>query len=243
MLSSSQSLRDIAAEQPSAAAVFERFEIDLCSSADKSLKEVCSELHLSLEQVLEKLDECPSREGGSSLGDPSALSCAHLIHHIVRVHHQRIRQDLPSLARLTRTVIDERGDKAPELKKVEELIEQLHTEMLEHIRKEEQVLFPFIVQMEESSVTAYPPAHACFRTVSHPVFMMVQEHESANSIMKEIRRCTGDFAIPESACPAHIALLDGLLEFENNLREHIHLENDILFPRSIQMEAELQNRA
>jgi regulator of cell morphogenesis and NO signaling len=242
MLSSSQSIRDIAAKQPSAVAIFERFEIDLCSSADKSLKEACSELHLSLEQVLEKLEESPNRENSSRIDDPSGLSCADLIRHIVRIHHQRIRHDLPSLGRLTRTVIDERGDQVPELKTVEKLIEQLHSEMLEHIRKEEQVLFPFIVQMEEHSVTAYPPAHACFRSVSHPVFMMVQEHESANSIMKEIRRCTGNFAIPEWACPTHIALLDGLLKFEEHLQQHIHLENDILFPRSIQMEAELQNR-
>jgi regulator of cell morphogenesis and NO signaling len=112
--------------------------------------------------------------------------------------------------------------------------------MLAHIRKEEEVLFPFIVQMEEDSILAYPPAHTCFRSVSHPVFMMVQEHESANSIMKEIRGCTGDFTLPEWACPTYRALFDGLRAFETDLQEHIHLENDVLFPRSIQMEAELQ---
>jgi regulator of cell morphogenesis and NO signaling len=240
MLNSSQSIRDIAANQPSAVALFERFEIDVCSLADKSLRDACSELHLSLDQVLEKLGECRSHENSSCLSDPSALSCAHLVQHIVRVHHQRVRQDLPGLLRLAHKLTDTNGEQAPALKTVEKLIEQLQQEMLAHIRKEEEVLFPFIVQMEESSILTYPPAHACFRSVSHPVFMLVQEHESANSIMKEIRGSTGNFSLPEWACPKHRALLDGLRAFETDLHEHIHLENDVLFPRSIQMEPELR---
>jgi regulator of cell morphogenesis and NO signaling len=242
MLSSSQSIRDIAANQPSAIALFERFEIDVCSLADKSLREACSELHLSLDQVLEKLGECRGYENGSGPSDPSALSCALLIQHIVRVHHRRVRQDLPNLIRLAHKLADTNGKQAPALKTVEKLVEHLHQEMLSHIRKEEEVLFPFIVQMEEDSILAYPPAHACFRSVSHPVFMMVQEHESANSIMAEIRRSAGDFTLPEGACPTHRALFDGLRGFETDLQEHVHLENDVLFPRSIQMEAELQRR-
>lgn len=240
MLSSSQSIRDIAANQPSALALFERFEIDVCSLADKSLQEACSELHLSLDQVLEKLGEFRGYETGSIIGDPSALSCTRLIQHIVRIYHQRVRRDLPTLVRQAGKLADTNGEQAPVLKTLEKLVAQLQHEMLSHIQKEEGVLFPFIVQMEEDSILAYPPAHACFRTVSHPVFMMVQEHESANSIMKEIRGCTGDFTLPEGACPTHRALFDGLCAFETDLQEHIHLENDVLFPRSIQMEAELQ---
>jgi regulator of cell morphogenesis and NO signaling len=240
MLRSSQTIRDIAFNQPSAVLLFERFRIDVCSSADMSLQEACSELRLSLDQVLERLEE--SRENGSTLSDPSASSCAHLIQHIVRVHHQRVRQDLPELVRQARKLTGKNAEQAPALEPVGKLVEQLQQQMLTHIRKEEEVLFPFIVQMEENSILAYPPAHACFRSVSHPVFMLVQEHESATSIMKEIRCCTGDFSLPELVCPMHRALLDGLRGFEADLQEHVHLENDILFPRSIQMEAELQHR-
>jgi regulator of cell morphogenesis and NO signaling len=242
MLSSSQSIRDIAADQPSAIALFERFEIDVCSLADKSLKEACSDLHLSLDQVLEKLQECHDRESGAGPSDPSTLSCAHLIQHIVRVHHQRVRHDLPSLVRQARKLTDKLGDQAREFKAVEKLIERLQQDLWAHIRKEEEVLFPFIVRMEEESTLAYPPAHACFRSISHPVFMMVQEHEAANLIMEEIRWTTGNFTPPEWACPTHRALFDGLRGFECDLREHVHIENDVLFPRSIQMEAELRKR-
>jgi regulator of cell morphogenesis and NO signaling len=242
MLSSSQFIRDIAADHPSAVALFERFEIDISTLADKSLSEACSELHLSLDQVLEKLEECREREVGSAPSDPSALSCVHLIQHIVRVHHRRVRQDLPSLVRQARDLKDKSGEQAPALKTLARLVEQLQQQMLEHIRKEEEVLFPFIVQMEEDSILAYPPAHACFRSVSHPVFMMVQEHESANLITAEIRGCTEDFTLPELMGPAQRALVDGLCGFEEDLQEHIRLENNFLFPRTIQMEAEIHNR-
>jgi regulator of cell morphogenesis and NO signaling len=242
MLSSSQSIRDIAATQPSAIALFERFDIDVCSLAGKSLKEACSELQLSLDQVLEKLQECGDRESGEKPRDPAALSCALLIRHIVRVHHQRVRRDLPSLVGHARKLTQQGGEQASDFKTIEELIEQLRQDMWAHIRKEEEVLFPFIVRMEEESILAYPPEHACFRSVSHPVLMMVQEHEAANKIVEKIRSSTGNFSVPEWACPTHRALLDGLREFDADLQEHIHLENDVLFPRSIQMEAELRGK-
>ena len=140
MLSSSQSIRDIAAIQPSAIALFERFDLDVCSLADKSLKEACSELQLSLDQVLEKLQECSDRESGLGPSDPATLSCALLIQHIVRIHHQRVRRDLPSLAGHARKLMEKAGDQNGDFKGIEELVEQLRQDMWAHIRKEEEVL-------------------------------------------------------------------------------------------------------
>jgi len=240
MLSSSQTIREITSHQPSALALFERFEIDVCSQADKSLREACSELQLSLDQVLEKLQECSDRESGAGPGDPATLSCAHLIQHIVRVHHQHLRQNLPRLVRYARKLTDQLGDQACEFTAIEKLVGQLHQDLWTHIRKEEEVLFPFIVRMEEESALAYLAEHACFRSVSHPVLMMVQEHEVASRIMEQIRNCTGNFTPPDWACPTQRALFEGLRELDVDLREHIRLENDSLFPRSIQMESKLR---
>ena len=242
MLSSSQTVRDIASQQPSAHALFERFEIDVCSQADKSLKDACSELQLSLDQVMEKLQESQDHESGAEPRNPATLSCSLLIQHIVRVHHRHVRQNLPRLVRYARKLTDQLGDQMCEFKALEKLVGQLQHDMVAHIRKEEEVLFPFIVRMEEESTLAYPPEHACFRSVSHPVLMMVQEHEVASRIMEQIRRCTGDYAVPEWACPTQHGLIDGLREFDADLREHIHLENDVLFPRAIQMEVELRGK-
>jgi regulator of cell morphogenesis and NO signaling len=243
MSTSTESIREIVTKQPSAAKILHRFDIDLCLQADLSLEEACQELQLSVDQVLEKLADAEVRECGGVASDPATLSLGRLVQHIVRIHHHCVRQELPRLAEMASKVAAMRGDRAPELAKVAELIEKLHSEIYAHIQKEEQVLFPFISQMDQESIVAYPPAHPCFRSVAHPIFMMEQEHESTDHIVAELIYQTNHFEPPSSACAAHIALFAGLREFEIDLRQHVHLENDVLFPRAIQLEAELKARS
>lgn len=242
MSTSTQSIREIVATHPSATRVFERFDIDLCSQAENSLDRACAELQLSVDQVMEKLATAESEEQGCSPIDPATLSTERLIQHIVRVHHHYVRQELPGLAQMARKLENKRGAWAAELTLVAELLEELRDKMFSHIQKEEQILFPFISQMDQSSIIDYPSAHACFSSVSYPVFMMMQEHESANQIVAELRRLTTDFDAPVWACATHIALLAGLLAFEADLKQHVHLENDVLFPRVLAMEGELKTK-
>ena len=242
MPTSTQSISEIVSTQPSAAKIFQRFDIDLCSQAEKSLDGACAELQLSVDQVLEKLADAETQELGGPPVDPASLSIGRLIQQIVRVHHQYVRQELPRLAEMAKKLAAKRSDRAPELKNVEELLEELHTDMFAHIQKEEQVLFPFISQMDQDSIIVYPPAHTCFRSVAQPVSKMMQEHESANHIVAELRRLTLGFQPPAWACATHVALFAGLSEFETDLKQHVHLENDVLFPRAIEMEAELSSR-
>ncbi len=243
MPTSTQSIREIVTQHPSSAKVFHRFEINMCSQADLSLEGACRELQLSIDQVLEKLSDAEADERSGTALDPATLSLARLIQHIVRVHHHCVRQQLPRLAEMASKVAAKRGGRAPELLRVAELIEQLRSEMYAHIQKEEQVLFPFISQMDQESIVAYPPSHACFRSVAHPIFMMEQEHESADHIVAEIMRLTNSYEPPSWACATHIALFSGLRDFEADLRQHVHLENDILFPRSLHLETELKARS
>jgi len=242
MPSATESIREILTTQPSAAGIFHRFDIDLCSQADLSLERACQELQLSIDQVLEKLADAEAQERGGLTVDPAILSLSRLVQHIVRVHHQRVRQDLPRLAELAQKLADKRSDRAPELAQVAELVERLRAEMVAHIQKEEQVLFPFIADMDQKSIVAYPPADPCFRSIAHPILMMEQEHESADHIVAELVRLTHHFEPPSWACPTHIALFSGLRDLEADLRQHVHLENDILFPRAIQRESELNAR-
>jgi regulator of cell morphogenesis and NO signaling len=242
MPTSTQSIREIVATQPSAAKIFHRVDIDLCSQADLSLEGACKELQLSADQVLEKLIDAEAQERGGVTLDLTTLPLGRVVQHIVRVHHHCVRQELPRLAEMARNVKAQRSDHALELGKVAELVEKLRDEMYAHIQKEEQVLFPFISQMDQESMVAYPPAHACFRSVAHPISMMEQEHESADHIVSELIRLTSHFQPPSWACATHITLFSGLREFEADLRQHVHLENDVLFPRAIQMETELKAR-
>ena len=243
MSTAAQSIREIVTRQPSAAGVFRRFDIDLCLQADLSLEGACHELQLSVDQVREKLAEAEVQGRGGVALDPANLSLGRLIQHIVRVYHRSIRQELPRLAEMASQLATKRGDRALELARVAELVERLHREVYTHIEKEEQILFPFISQMDQESIVSYPPLHACFRSVADPIFMMEQEHESANHVVAELNRQTNHFEPPTWACGTHTALFSGLRQFESDLRQHIQLENDVLFPRAIQLETELRARS
>jgi regulator of cell morphogenesis and NO signaling len=241
MPTSTQSIREIVATQPSAARIFERFDIDLCLQTENSLSRACAELQLSVDQVLEKLADAEAQEQGGLPIDPATLSIERLIQLIVRAHHQYVRRELPRLAEAVQKLATKRSDRSPELQQVAELVEHLRADLFAHIGKEEQVLFPFIAQMDRDSIVAYPPAHACFRSVSHPIFMMMQEHEAANRIVSELRDITTGFEAPAWACATHTALFIGLRAFETDLKQHVHLENNVLFPRAIKLEAELNS--
>ena len=242
MATPTQSIRQIVAAQSSAAIVLQRFDIDLCARANSSLGQVCAELQLSVDQVLEKLENAAC--GQKSIpSDLEIYSLSRLIQHIVRTHHQYVRRELPRLEAAAHKLAGKHGEKAPHLKKVEKVAEELHAEMFAHLQKEEQVLFPFIAEMDQDSIAVCSPPHACFRTVAQPVMMMISEHESAEGLVAEIRELTDEFTPPQWACPTHIAFCAGLKDFAADLRQHVHLENDFLFPRAVELEAKLNRRS
>jgi regulator of cell morphogenesis and NO signaling len=241
MVTATQSIREIVAGQSSAAAILQRFDIDLCSRAGETLNSACSELQLSVDQVLEKLAEAAALEGGTQVVDFSGYSPGRLIQHIVRAHHQYVRRELPRLAAMARTLTRKYGDRAPELRQVESTLDELRAEMFAHLEKEEQILFPFIAEMDQQPAAGSRPA-GCFSALTQPVSMMIMEHASAELLVAAIRDLTGGFTPPETACPTHIALFAGLREFAADLRQHVHLENDLLFPCAIDLEAELNSR-
>lgn len=238
MATSSQSIREIVSNQSSAAAVLHKFEIDLCARGNDSLKQACDELQLSLEQVLEKLSDAAAKEQGAAAEDLSSYSLSRLIQHIVRSHHAYVRRELPRLAEMALKVADRHANRVPELQQVEWLLNELRAEMFAHLEKEEQILFPFIARMEEGTAGFAAPACSSFASVAQPVKVMMHEHDSAEALVAEMRRLTCDFVPPAWACTTFVAFCGGLKQFESNLRQHVHLENNILFPRAIALESE-----
>ncbi len=242
MPTATQSIREIVTAEPATAAVFERFEIDLCSQADAQLERVCAELQLSVDQVLEKLADAESQANGVIVPGVEGYSLTRLIQHIVRTHHQTVRQELPRLAELSGRIAGKHGPKAPHFKAVATLIEQLRAEMFAHLEKEEQMLFPYIVRLEEAAEDRSVAPYACFRSVAQPVSVMIREHEAAEGLVAELRRLTNGFQTPAWACPRNTAFHASLAAFETDLGQHVHLENDILFPRAIELESALNQR-
>src|SRR5215469_472094 len=228
MATATQSIREIISSHPTAAAILQRFDIDVCAHANESLIEACAEMQLSLEQVLEKLRDGATGGDGLHCGHPTEMSPGRLIQYIVRVHHRNVRQELPRLTEIAHVVEAKYGARMPELTTLAKLIEELRSDMAEHIRKEEQVLFPYIAQLDETPLLAFRPLQQCFNRVGQPIFMMSQEHESVKMLLVELQRLTNDFRPPVWACATFLAYYEGLRSFSEQLQEHIQLENEVL---------------
>jgi regulator of cell morphogenesis and NO signaling len=237
-LDSNKTVRELAVEVPSATRVFEKLGIDYCCGGGKKLNEACDQAKLAVNQVLRDLEQAEKarQERQESSTDWNSEPLADVIAHIVKKHHAYVLTEIASLSHLAEKVSSKHGPAHPETVKVNELFELLANELTMHLMKEEQILFPYIVRLEESSIEKTPVIPSCFGTVQNPIQMMVMEHDNAGEVLRELRAVTSDYKFPEDACTSYRTLYTGLLEFEADLHQHIHLENNILFPRAIAME-------
>ncbi len=235
MTPTTQTVREIALEQPSSIRVFEKFGIDYCCGGRKPLAEACTEGNLEFNAVIAAL-EAAAKTPDSEAENWAGMSLESLITHIVTSHHAYVKRELPRLAKLAEKVVNRHGPTKTELPVIEAILAQLDEELSQHLGKEEAVLFPYIANLERAVAIGAAKPQSCFETVANPIAMMTQEHEGAGTLLAEIRRLSHDFTTPEDACPTFHAFYDGLKEFEQDLHQHIHLENNILFPRAIKLE-------
>jgi len=235
MTVTTQTVREIALENPASIRVFEAFGIDYCCGGRKPLAEACEARNISMDAVIAALENGEA-EGSVADEDWSAKSLASLAAHIVNSHHAYVRRELPRLVELADKVVKRHGDTKPELPQIQAKVVQIGEELIEHLAKEEVILFPYVTKLERAKEEGTAKPHGCFGTVASPIAMMTQEHEAAGALMAEIRSLSSDYAPPEGACPTFHAFYNGLREFEQDLHQHIHLENNVLFPRAIALE-------
>ncbi len=237
-LNTNRTVREIAVEVPSATRVFEKLGIDYCCGGAKNFREACVEAKIPVDEVLRNLQQAEELRLArqESARDWNSAPLSEVIDEIVRKHHAYVQAEIPRVSALAEKVSSKHGDKHPETKKVYELFEALANELTLHLMKEEQILFPYITRMEESNIEKSPVVPSCFGSVHNPVRMMMMEHDNAGTVLKELRDATGDYKLPEDACTSYRTLYNALLEFEADLHQHIHMENNILFPRAVAME-------
>jgi regulator of cell morphogenesis and NO signaling len=235
MTATIQTVREIALKQPTAIRVFERFGIDYCCGGRKPLAEACIAGNLEINSVIAALEEA-ERKPGAEVDNWAERTLESLSSHIVAKHHAYVKRELPRLAQLAQKVVGRHGSTKPELPAIANSLIQLDEELTQHLAKEEAVLFPYIVGLERFISIGTLKPQSCFGTVANPIAMMTQEHDAAGSLIAEIRRLSRNFTTPEDACPTFHAFYDGLREFEQDLHQHIHLENNILFPRAIELD-------
>ena len=236
-----RTVAEIALERPESAAVFERLGIDYCCGGGKPLAAACEAAGIDVNNVATQLEGAVrATQAGAEAANWSEQSLAALINHIVEKHHAFCREECQRLEPLSSKVVSKHGGHHPELGQIHELFTSLRSELSMHLMKEEQMLFPYILGLEDSVTRKSAPPRAPFGTVQNPVRMMVQEHDDAGELLKKIRELSRNFVAPEGACTSFKALYQGLQAFEADLHQHIHLENNLLFPRAIAMEETLQ---
>ena len=229
-------IREIVASDYRTAAVFQRHGLDFCCQGGRTIQQSCRDAGTDQDALLRELDavlETPAT------GVPrfAAWDARTLISYIVGNHHAYVREALPVLRLHTEKVATVHGERHPELVHISKLFARVADEMDEHMMKEERVLFPFIGALEEAASQGRSVPHAPFGTVANPIHMMEAEHEFVGDAMAEIRHLTGGYAPPADACATYRVCFEELEAFERDLHDHVHLENNLLFPKAAALEA------
>ncbi len=227
---------DIVLAWPQAMGYLESQGVDYCCGGHRSLREACVTAGRDPGQILAALEGLELlAEDAPSSRDWMAASLTELLAHIEATHHAYLRTELPRLGTLLEKVLGAHGENHPELDEVFDLFQALAGDLMPHLMKEEQILFPFIRQMDAGIA-----AEACFASVQSPIRVMESEHEAVGAMLVQLRACTGGYEAPADGCATFRAFYEGLKALEADLHLHIYLENQILHPRARMLEAALQ---
>lgn len=233
-VSPNTTIRQIALHIPGSTGIFQQEGIDIRAGAERTLEEACVDADLSFDYLsrrLESLADDPAEQARNWHDEPLAL----LTSHIVNQHHQYARHEMPRLAQQALSLSRTLGEKFPELVRIEVLLRAMIREFSVHMLSEEQMIFPYIVQLEgvESGSVPAPPDGG----EESPLRNLMAEHDSAVEMLRELRYLTADFTPPQDASPVLERFYCALDAFESDMQEHIHLEDNVLFPRALELEA------
>jgi regulator of cell morphogenesis and NO signaling len=235
---SSTTVGDIVAADYRAASVFDRYGIDFCCGGKRTFSDACTARRMDPGEVATELAKLSTT---SAAGVPDASwPVADLTAYIVERHHEYVRAQLPVIGGHLDKLVAVHGDRHPELIQVAAHFEQLASELRSHMMKEEHVLFPYLQQLAASAEFGLETPMGRFGSVSNPIRMMEAEHRLAGDELAVIREMTSNYAVPSDGCTTYRVCYEELAAFDADLRQHIHLENNILFPHAVALEAALQ---
>jgi regulator of cell morphogenesis and NO signaling len=224
---------EIVATDFRAAGVFEQFGIDFCCGGQKSIAEACRTAAadpMAVHRALEALP--PFAEQGDD--DVTQWALPRLIDHILSTHHAYVRSSLPVIGQYLAKLVEVHGARRPELIRIADTFDQMSRDLLQHMTKEERVLFPYLRELAANGVDSSWPSP--FGTIENPIRMMEREHREAGDALRGIRVLTNGFVPPADGCATYRACFAELGRFERDLHRHVHLENNVLFPRAVEAE-------
>lgn len=230
-----KTIGQLVAEDFRTAQVFRSFKLDFCCGGDKTVKEACNDKGVDYREVQQALQQLGEPDDGEQ-HNYNEWALDFLIEYIINNHHKFTRKKLLEIGQYTKKVAGVHGERHPELKQIYYEFTLLHGEMINHLDKEEEILFPFIKQLVEAAEQGKQPETADFGKAADPITMMELEHDEAGAAMKKIRELSDDFTPPIDACTTYRLLYENLEAFEKDLHKHVHLENNILFPKALELE-------
>lgn len=223
----------LVAEQPNRSRLFEELSIDYCCGGKQPLQEACGARGIDLDKVLARLETLPRPGTATTEADFTNMPLEELADNIENTHHDYLRRELPRLSGMVTKVADVHGEKDARLSDLAGVFAGFCEEISNHMMKEERILFPAIRMLAAGETqTGF-----CFSTIAMPIGVMEAEHQQAGDALGRMRELTDGFTAPEWACNTYRALLDGLRELEQDMHQHIHKENNVLFPRALALEA------
>jgi regulator of cell morphogenesis and NO signaling len=227
-----QSVGEFVRQKPTRARVFESLKIDYCCGGKVSLVRACEKRGIEVGEVLQAISTNDEQADLGTLVDVDTMALTELADHIEATHHAYLREELPRLDAMTEKVARVHGDKDERLYKMRQAFVALKAELEPHMMKEERILFPIVRQLEAS--TERQEFHC--GSVANPIRQMEHEHDQAGDALAILHESTDAFTPPEWACNTYRAMLDSLARLEADMHQHIHKENNVLFPKAIQLE-------
>lgn len=227
---------NMVAEDFRTAAIFKRHGIDFCCKGGRTIKEACNNKKLDPEKIYEELEALPENEGASI--DFKSWPLDLLADYIEKTHHRYVEEKTPVLQAFLDKLCKVHGDRHPELFEINAIFNESAHDLAAHMKKEELILFPFVRNMIKAKISGESLLQPPFGTVENPVNMMQHEHTVEGDRFRKIAEITNEYTPPADACNTYKVAFAMLQDFENDLHKHIHLENNILFPKAIQLEKE-----
>lgn len=226
---------EIAVAYPDATDIFTKYGIDYCCGGRRNFTEAARSHGLDPNEIEREIID--HEEDAARLNDKLGnFSIPQIIDHILQYHHAYMREKRHTLPLLAKKIASTHDERHPELSEVSQLTENLFDELESHMRKEEEVLFPTILALVSHQENGTPLPQMRFQSITQPISMMERDHSQTGGEVYDLQRITNDFTVPEDGCVSYKELYEGLRDVQTNIFEHIHLENNILFPRAIELE-------
>ena len=233
-----QIIGELVAQDYCAASVFQKYGIDFCCQGNRTINDACSAKEIDVEAVVNDLNAIGNASSSAGI-DLKSWPLDLLADYIEKTHHRYVESKSPELMAYIEKICEVHGDNHPELFEIKELVQQTVGNLAQHMKKEELVLFPFIRAMENAKHKGEMLQKPSFGSIQNPINQMESEHSAEGDRFRDIETLSNYYTPPEDACNTYRVSFAMLKEFQDDLHLHIHLENNILFPKSILLEKQL----